>query len=378
MKELLQTTEGFIVFSIACLFALSLLIQIFYYLFFYIRLAWGETKINLEINEPVSIVICAREEAENLEKFLPFVLEQDYPNFEVVVVNDCSEDHTESVLKNLQLKYSNLRYTTIKKDEKFTHGKKLAQTIGIKAAKYEKLIFTDADCYPVSNQWIKNIAGSFQSKTEILLAYGGYEKAPGLLNKFIRYDTFFIAIQYFSFARAGIPYMGIGRNLSYSKSLFFRNKGFASHARLLSGDDDLFVNETANKKNTNIIYSHNSITRSIPKKRFKIWLRQKKRHRTTFVRYKYSHKILLATEPISRLLFFLSFTALLVFQFMPLWVFIAFTIRLIIQMITLYFATKRLQEKDLLLYSPIFDLLFIFTGFMIIFSGKLRNPYVWR
>ncbi|MBI5539979.1 MAG: glycosyltransferase [Bacteroidia bacterium] len=378
MKELLQTTEGVIILSITGLFALSLLIQLFYYLFFYLRLAWGKVKINENNNEPVSVIICAREEAENLEKFLPLVLEQDYPNFEVIVVNDCSEDHTENVLKNFQLKYSNLRYTTIKKDEKFTHGKKLAQTIGIKSAINEKLIFTDADCYPTSNQWIKNISGSFQSKTEILLAYGGYERAPGFLNKLIRFDTFFIALQYLTFARAGIPYMGVGRNLSYLKGLFFRNKGFASHARLLSGDDDLFVNETATSKNTSILINTESITRSIPKKKFIYWLRQKKRHRTTFPRYKFSHKFLLALEPISRLLFYASFTTLLVFQFFPLWIIIAFSIRLIIQLLTLYFATKRLQEKDLLLYSPIFDLLFIFIGFMIKFSGKFRNPYVWR
>jgi glycosyltransferase involved in cell wall biosynthesis len=378
VKELLQTTEGVIILSIACLFAVSFIIQLFYYLFFYIRLAWGKVKINENASEPVSVIICAREEADNLEKFLPLILEQDYPNFEVIVVNDCSEDHTEDVLKNLKTKYSNLRYTTIKKDEKFTHGKKLAQTIGIKSAINEKLIFTDADCYPTSNQWLKNISGSFQSKTEIMLAYGGYEKAPGFLNKFIRYDTFFIALQYFTFARAGIPYMGIGRNLSYLKSLFFKNKGFATHARLLSGDDDLFVNETANSKNTTIVFTADSITRSVPKKKFILWLRQKKRHRTTFTRYKPSHKILLATEPISRMFFYSSFIALLVFQFFPIWVLVAFAIRLIVQLLTLYFATRSLQEKDLLLYSPIFDLLFIFTGFMIIFSGKLRNPYVWK
>lgn len=378
MKELLQTTEGVIILSITGLFTLSLIIQLFYYLFFYLRLAWAKVKINENINEPVSVIICAREEAENLEKFLPLVLEQDYPNFEVIVVNDCSEDHTENVLKNFQLKYSNLRYTTIKKDEKFTHGKKLAQTIGIKSANNEKLIFTDADCYPTSNQWIKSIAGSFQSKTEILLAYGGYEKSTGFLNKLIRFDTFFIALQYMTFARAGIPYMGVGRNLSYLKSLFFKNKGFASHARLLSGDDDLFVNETATSKNTDIIFNPESITRSIPKKKFIYWLRQKKRHRTTFTRYKISHKFLLALEPISRLLFYANFITLLAFQFMPVWIITAFSIRLVLQLLTLYFATKRLQEKDLLLYSPIFDLLFIFIGFMIKFSGKFRNPYVWR
>lgn len=377
MSELFNSVSGVIIFTIAIFFAISFIVQLFYYLFFYLRLAFVKEQKNTE-NLPVSVIICARDEAENLENFLPLVLKQNYPTFEVIVVNDCSEDNTEDVLKNFQKQYSNLKVTTIKKDEKFTHGKKLAQTIGIKAAKYETLLFIDADCYPENENWIKSVCSNYTSNTEIILGYGAYEKTKGLLNKIIRFDTFFIAMQYLSFSIAGIPYMGVGRNLSYKKNLFFKNKGFANHARLLSGDDDLFVNETANSKNTNIVINNDSITLSIPKKTFSNWVVQKIRHRTTFTRYKSKHKILLALEPISRMFFYACFIALLALNFYPIFILSFFAFRLIVQMLVIYFTSRRLHEKDLLLYSPIFDFIFIFIGFIIFFSRKHRNLYAWR
>ena len=203
---------------------LAFIIQILYYLLIYSKLIYYKHSINEIPKLPVSIIICARDEAANLKKFLPSVLTQDYPDYEVVVVNDCSIDNTEFVLNEFCKIYPNLRYTTIKKDSKFTHGKKLAQTVGIKSAKNEILIFTDADCYSVNNKWIEKIQQNFLPETEVVLGYGGYIKNKTLLNKLIRYDTIFIAMQYFSFALSGFPYMGVGRNLAYRKSVFFKNK----------------------------------------------------------------------------------------------------------------------------------------------------------
>ena len=378
MQEFLQSGKGVICLVLAGIFALCLIVQLFYYLFFYLRLAFHKPKINNTDYFPVSVVICARDEAENLENFLPSVLEQDYPEFEVVVVNDCSEDETEDVLKRLANKYPKLRFTTIKKDEKFVHGKKLALTIGIKSALHEVVLFTDADCYMSGNQWIKEVVQNYSPSTEIVLGYGGYEKRKGFLNKFIRFDTFFIGMQYLAFAKAGLPYMGVGRNMSYKKSLFFKNKGFASHARLDSGDDDLFVNETASKRNTNIVFSSNSVTWSVPKTKLSSWVRQKRRHRTTFKRYRMNHRLLLAFEPLSRVFFYVSFAALLSLNFFPVYLLIAFLVRLLTQLLVYYFAGIRLQEKDLFLYSPLFDIVFILTGLIIVFSRKHRNLYAWR
>lgn len=205
-------------------FGLSFLIQVFYYLYYYLAPAnFRHTDASRKKN-PVSVIICARNEADNLRNFLPAVLEQKYPEFEVVLVNDCSEDDSFNVLGEYLKKYPNLKVSNIIKDPKFTHNKKFAQFIGIKAAKNEILLFTDADCKPESDNWLEKMVSRFDDRIDFVLGYGGYFSKPGLLNKYIRYDCVVIAMQYFGMALRGVPYMGVGRNLAYRRSLFFEKK----------------------------------------------------------------------------------------------------------------------------------------------------------
>ncbi|HYX10284.1 MAG TPA: glycosyltransferase [Bacteroidales bacterium] len=365
----------------AGLFVLSFVVQMLYYFVFYMRTARyrsGEKTGNKL--SPVSVIICARDEAENLQQNLPAILSQDYPDYEVIVVNDCSQDDTEEVLIRLKAKYKNLRTTIIKEDQKFRHGKKLAATIGIKAAKNEWLLFTDADCYPVSDKWIKSMAAEFTDEKSIVLGYGGYEHKKGILNNLIRFDTFFIALQYTGFAIAGKPYMGVGRNLAYRRSLFFDNKGFARHSNLQSGDDDLFVNEVATKGNTAIVLNQESFTRSIPKTSFSAWLAQKRRHLTTGKYYRGNHKFLLGAENISRILFYLFFILLIVDQTYLYLALAGFVIRLATQLSVFKITMKRLNEKDLFLSSLIYDILLpIINAFLLILNRFSRKKqHKWR
>lgn len=362
---------GEIDFVILILWLFALGVQLFYYLFFYLRLSKKNVPALSENLPPVSVVICAKNEEENLKIFLPSILQQNYPKYEVVVVNDASEDNSDLVLKELSEKYKHLKISTIKKDEKFTHNKKLALTIGIKAASNEILLLTDADCFPTDENWIKYMVSSYKPETEIVLGYGGYEKKKGLLNKIIRFDTLTIAMQYFSFALAGLAYMGVGRNLSYKKSLFFKNKGFASHSYLRSGDDDLFVNETATKNNVSVNLTAHTL--SIPEKSFGSWILQKKRHQSTFHLYKLKHKLLLSIEPISRWFFYVFTTILFIIQ-PKLWLWFAtgLFVKWLFLFIAYYFSTKTLKEKDLLLFSPLFDIISLFIDLIIKFR---KNPY---
>jgi len=255
---------------------------------------------------PVSVVISARNEAENLEKFLPEILEQDYPEFQVVVVNDCSQDDSSLVLARLKNKHPHLYYTNIEADKKFYHGKKMPLSLGIKAAKYEHLVLTDADCRPASDQWLKKMTAPFSSqKTELVLGVGNYQKRKGFNNLWIRYETFTIAIQYLGFALTGRPFMGTGRNLAYTKSLFNKTKGFRSHIYLPSGDDDLFIREAANKTNTAVCINPRAHTESVPPENFRKWMNQKQRHLTTSIRYRPDIKFSLFMEPLTRELFWI-------------------------------------------------------------------------
>jgi len=355
-------------------FSITFLIQLFYYLFFYLRIATYKVKAKETKKLPVSIIVCAKDEAENLENFLPTILEQDYYDYEVIVVNDGSTDETGDVLKRLNSKYKGLYITTIPENTKLRQGKKLAVTIGIKAAKNEWILLTDADCKPVSKNWINNMQNNFSDKNELVLAYGGYMEQKGFLNKLIRFDSMFIAMQYFSFALAGIPYMGVGRNLAYRKSLFFKNKGFAGHLKLKSGDDDLFVNKVATKDNTGIELSQESFTRSVPESKFGSWIYQKKRHLTTGHLYQLKHKLILGTEILSRALFYISFIASFMFSSLIIVLLSAFFIRFILQLIIFYKASVKFNEKKVFYLGIIFDFVLPIINFIILIGNiKLRK-----
>ena len=359
---------------------LVFLIQVLYYLFFYGRIFFYRENSDIsDVNEPVSIIVCARNEAENLRSNLPAVVAQKYPDYEVVIVNDCSEDETEEVLKNFAEQYPHFRYTTIKKDEKFSHGKKLAVMVGIKSARNESLLFTDADCMPQSDKWLLNMSDSLKGKIEICLGYSGFHKKKGFLNMFFRYDAFFVAMHYFSFAMAGIPYMGVGRNLIYRKHLFFDNKGFAKHLDLDSGDDDLFINEVADKQNTTNKFCSDSQTKSYAPLTMSRWMRQKVRHRSTFPRYCFKHRFWLSVEPLSRLLFYSVFAVsffLSSYFLIPLTLFL---LRLILQLIVNYSWSRRLNEKDLFLFSAVSDIFSIFTGLILVYKAYFGiNKTVWK
>ena len=339
-----------------CIFCTAAAVQIFYYLFFYLSIYLKKPFESKKTLQPVSVIICARNEAENLKNFLPSVLEQNYPDFEVIVVNDCSEDNSYVILGKYLEQYPNLKVSTVNKDPKFTHSKKFAQFIGIKAAKNEILLFTDADCKPESDRWIEIMTSHFDEKVGFVLGYGGYQAQKGLLNKYIRYDCMTIALQYLGMAIRGVPYMGVGRNLAYRRSIFFENKGFGSYGHVMSGDDDLFVNNIATGENTCVEYQPESHTRSVPVSELNKWLTQKKRHLTTAPFYKFRDKLLLLTEPITRVLFYAAFIVLLSFVFLWPWVLGAFVLRLTAQIVVLTLTREKLNEPGLLGYLLVFDI----------------------
>ena len=365
--------KNLILLVIFCIFASAAAIQLFYYLFFYLAVYLKKNGESGRTAQPVSIIICARNEAENLQNFLPSILEQDYPDFEVIVVNDCSDDNSYIILGEFLAKYPHLRISTVNKDPKFTHNKKFAQFIGIKAAKNEILLFTDADCRPESDKWLKTMISHFDEKTSFVLGYGGFNNDKGLLNKYIRYDSFTIALQYLGMAIRMIPYMGVGRNLAYRRSVFFSNKGFGSHNHVVSGDDDLLVNTLATGGNTAVEFSTQAHTRSIPCTEVNKWIIQKKRHLSTAPYYKFRDKLLLTIEPFTRMLFYASFIILLSYTFLWPWVLAVFASRLITQIIVFILNQKKLNEPGLLGYLLFFDIFSPLINSIIYLSNNRSN-----
>ncbi|MDF2449314.1 MAG: glycosyl transferase family 2 [Bacteroidota bacterium] len=328
--------------------------------------------------EPVSVIICARNEDDNLAEFLPKILVQDYPEFEVVVVNDCSIDNTENVIDEFAKIFPNLKKVTIKEDDYYKHGKKLAVVIGIKGAKHDNLLFTDADCYPANDQWLRDMSAGFVNRREIVLGYGAYKKEKGFLNKLIRFDTFLIAANYLSAAIKGKPYMGVGRNLAYTKKLFYKQKGFSTHYHILSGDDDLFVNQACSDENTNVAVSHNAITYSIAKSSFTDWKRQKQRHLTTAPYYSSGSKTRIMTGYILQYTFHLSFLSVLLYKTTLISALVGFILKICFQMIIFKKASKKLNESDLWAWSFFYEIILLVVYPVIHISKLFHKPNKWK
>jgi len=328
--------------------------------------------------EPVSIIICARNEDDNLTEFLPKVLVQDYPEFEVVVVNDCSIDSTENVIDEFAKIFPNLKKVTIKEDDYYKHGKKFAVMVGIKGAKYDNLLFTDADCYPANEHWLKDMASGFVNKKEIVLGYGAYRKEDGFLNKLIRFDTFLIAANYLSAAIKGQAYMGVGRNLAYKKDLFYKQKGFSKHYHITSGDDDLFINQACTQENTNVVISENAITYSVAKKKFSDWKRQKQRHLTTAPHYNASSKTKITLGYSVQYGFHALFLSVLIFKTTILAALIGFILKIGIQMIIFKKASKKLHEMDLWALSFFYEIVLLIIYPIFHISKLFHKPNKWK
>lgn len=380
----------FIIFTV-------LLVAFLYQLFFYLRYltvalrrnkAERKDKISYSENTPpVSVIICAKDATGLLQNFLPEVLNQEYPRFEVVVVNDGANEETEMLLKELKNSYSQLKSTFVPHGTTNISTKKLALTLGIKAASYDWLLFTDADCIPENKFWIRDMARNFVPGVEVVLGYGAYLNQRGLLNRMITYDTLLIALQYLGFAKAGRPYMGVGRNLAYKKEVFHRNNGFVPTLHLKSGDDDLFINRAANGNNTRIECSLNTITWSEPKTSLHAWLYQKERHLSVSSHYSFSSRIALLKEPLSRGLFYVSWLlAVISLILINWWMGVAvaaslFLIRFLVQLIVVNKSSALYSERkynlDILLfdiYLPLVNLYLVLFGRM----GKKARYLPWQ
>ena len=354
---------------------LSLVVLIFYHTYFYIKLSFLKVN-NPPFNKPISIIICAKNELYNLRRNLPIILAQNYFSFEVIVVNDQSSDETSFFLEELALKNKHLVVVNI--DDFVTHtlGKKFALTLGIKTAKYEHLLLTDADCMPNSKNWVQQITSNFNT-AEIILGYGPYERKKGLLNKIIRFDTFNIAQQYLAFALSGRTYMGVGRNLAYKKSLFFENKGFASHVHIPSGDDDLFIQEISNDKIVAIDISENSHTTSQVMESWNDWIYQKRRHLSTAPLYKNKFKVLLSFYPLAQLIFFSSVVLLFIFQLDIFYMITLLVFRFLTSYLTYYKIMKQLNVFDLYWLHPLYEFTHLLIQGNFVLLNLFSKPKRW-
>jgi glycosyltransferase involved in cell wall biosynthesis len=360
------------------IFIISTVFQLLLWLFVFSKLAFFKNntpKTKQQNPPPVSIVICARNETANLKNNLSIILQQKYPEFEVIIVDDASDDDTQTVLQAYSYQFKNLR--TVKIEHKTLPGKKGALAAGIEAAKYDWLLLTDADCYPLSDEWVSGMMSPIEAETEIVLGYAPYEKGTGFLNTFIRFETVWTAVQYLSFALVGQPYMGVGRNLLYRKKTYEKSGGFVSHQHIASGDDDLLIKKIIFKKNFKIFLSQKAFMYSKPKTQWNAYFTQKKRHLTTATSYKIKHQIMLGAVSMSHFLHFVTAVLLLVLKISTMFVVIGIVVRSVVIWLFYGKILKRLHEESLVWYVPILDACYIIF-YLILAPFLTYRTQNWR
>lgn len=354
---------------------ISVILQVWYYVFIFGKLAWLVDKEDVLFDiEPVSILICAKNEAENLKRNLPLILCQDYSVFEVIVIDDDSTDKTNQILSEIKESYPALKVVKFNRSKGSFLGKKEPLSYGIEHAEHEILVFTDADCKPTSRYWLGKMVSNFDKNTDIVLGFSPFIGTNSFLNKVICFDALYIAIQYLSFSLFGRTYMGVGRNMAYRKSLWIEVGGFSSSLHLPSGDDDLFINKASKTANVRLEINKNAWTISSAPNSLARWIVQKKRHNTTSLHYSLIDKVLLGGLHLSAFLFYGSIIYLLLAQEITYQVIGLVLIRFLFQYMIIKKCFMKLGGQNLLLFSPLFEFFgFIINGFATASNLFLRH-----
>lgn len=345
------------VFAILCFAVVA--VQLVYLIVFLVAF-YRRQQLMPQAPRPVSVIVCAHDEEQNLRELIPLLLAQNHPEFEVIIVEDRSNDGTYDYLLQATQENSKLKMVRVTNKPDHVNGKKFGLTLGIKAAKYEWCLFTDADCRPTGNNWITRMTEMYNDNTQIVLGFSPYRAADGLLNSFIRFESLLTGIQYIGLAILGKPYMGVGRNLVYTKSLFLENKGFNNYLGVMGGDDDLFINKHATSVNTTLSIGSDAAIVSAPKKSWQEFLGQKLRHLSVGKKYKLRDKLILGCFMLSWLAFWFFVVP---FGIVTEWWFVVlplFVVRLILLVWLFEKASKQLNAQFESWKTPFLDFIFSF------------------
>jgi glycosyltransferase involved in cell wall biosynthesis len=352
-------------------------IQIIYYLTFSSILFKKKKQIKNYLEHPISVIIFAKNKGKELQKYLPYILEQEYKKFEIILINNASSDDTDEILESFKEKHSNLKIIDVENNEAFWGKKKYALTLGIKAAKYNNLLFTDADCKPVSKKWISEMSSVFSEKRTIVLAYSKFKKENTLLNILARYKNLLTSIQYFSYTKIDSPYMAVRRNMGYNKSEFFKVKGFINHMHIKQGEDDLFIQDAANKENTTLCIHKNSFIEVKPPTSFFNWFQEIIVNNSTQKHYKVHHKIYLQLFLFTK--FFTYILSIILFFFYPWKIILAILLTyFFIQFLVIGFSSKKLKEPQITYFLPFLEIGLLLFHFSIFITNLISKPNNWK
>lgn len=373
----------------------ALLVVVCLQIWFYVRFLGGisrESKRQLSktpsesaIMPGVSVIVCANDQAAALSTNLPLLLNQEYPEFQVVVVNNASTDNTEDVLQRFE-SYPNFYHTFVPPGVRNVSFRKMAMTIGIKAATHDYVLFVDPMGIPAGNRWLASMMGQVDNEAGVVLGYASNRHKQDFWHRMVAYDTLFSAMKYLGLALKGLPYRAHPSNLAFRKDLFFSQKGFSSHLFLQSGADDLLIREMATPKNIRVELSRESFIQLDKNASWTAWKNELLNHFTTSGLYKPGVRFLLKLEGLTRLLFYVLTLFLLVLTLANgyyVWLSVSAVLlltRFIVQGSVLNKTAKQLNESTTAFLYPIFDIVLpLVKAYIKLFnrSGK-GNAYTWE
>ncbi len=363
-------------------------LAIFYLLVFFVKARYAfahkehdETTSTLPQSAPsegVSVIICARNELANLQALLPLLYQQDYDNYEIIVVEDCSTDGSLDFLLAEKSKNPKLKIVWLRHRPRHIRGKKYALSLGIRAARHDRLLLTDADCRPLSDTWVAGMASQLQEPYQIVLGYSPYLRQSGLLNAYIRYETLLTGGMYLTAALDGYPYMGVGRNLAYRKSLFMQHKGFYPHLHITGGDDDLFVNRHATAENTTTVTAKSCQVYSKPKTSWQQYYRQKLRHLSVGRYYKKKDQRWVGFFSASHFIFWMGLFSLILVGHEPIFIISGLMTKWFSQFLFLRITVDKLKDPINLALLPILDFLYVIYYVILGIRALSSNNTEWN
>ena len=362
---------------ILCVLATVLFSVGWFYFFYYfnpIKLTPSEP---ITAFPPVSIIISARNSVLKLENNIQHWLTQDYPNFEVVIIDDRSSDETAFFLVKTAEKEPLLKYVLLDPDVIKNGSKKLALTLGIKKAKNNYFLLTDADCIPNSDQWLKHMATGFTNKKDIVLGVSPVNTKKSFLGRLTQYENLLTAMQYLGMSIKGKPYMGVGRNLAYTRGIYDSVGGFSKHHHLPAGDDDLFVQEVSNSNNTVVCIQPESYVNTEGPKNWKEYWKQKMRHLWIGKQYRSDVKTSLAWLPISQLLFWTIIIIWFITGSSWLWPIIPIIVKIVPEWVIFVKKGKLLNMPLAGPYYLFYNIFYSFWYVVISMNAFFKRKIVW-
>lgn len=352
-------------------------IQIIYYLIFSSFLLTRKKTNETVESIPVSVIVYAKNNAKELQEYLPLILAQEYPIFEIVLIDNASSDSTIETIKAFKTSNENIKIVAVKNTEAFWNNKKYALTLGIKAATHDHLLFTDANSKPISKNWIAEMSKNFSVKKTIVLGYQKYRTEKTFTNLLIRFYSLLKALKCFSFAKTATPFMAFGNNLAYTKSEFFKVNGFINHIKIIYGEDDLFIRDAATTKNITSNISEDSFIETEPHTSFKKWFQDARITNSLREHYKIKHRILLSLFIFSKALFYIL--SIILFFFYPWEIIGSFVLTcLLIQYIVIGFSAKKLKESQLIFFLPFLEIGLLLIQISIFSANLISKPNHWK